>query len=291
MKEEKRFMIYKIIIIVVVLIVLTLLWARFISTKGLVVKEYPIYTSLMDEKYDGFKVVQFSDLHFGSTVFIDEVKEMVKQINNQHPDVIVFTGDLIEHGVIVSDDNLNALIEELNKLEANIGIYAVMGNHDYDQMEYFTKVNEQVKWKLLKNSFEYVYEDTNTPIVFVGIDDYWMGDPVYKDAYQFLHDNNKDLYTILLLHEPDQIDHLNDFTENTNYSFNLALSGHSHLGQVRLPFIGAMWTPYGAKKYYDEHYKLGDNKDLYISGGVGTSSMKLRFFNKPSISVFRFYTK
>ena len=109
--------------------------------------------------------------------------------------------------------------------------------------------------------------------------------------YILLKDHKtKDYYTVLLLHEPDQVDHLNDFTEDTNYTFDIALAGHSHLGQVRVPYIGALWTPYGSKKYYDEHYVL-DNRDLYISGGLGTSGLKLRFFNKPSINVYRFYTK
>ena len=291
MKEEKKFMIYKIIVIIIVIGVLGILYARHISTKGLRIKEYPIYTNILDEKYDGFKIVQFSDLHFGSTIGINETHEMVDLINKQNPDVIVFTGDLIEKEVILSDENLNKLADELNRLEANIEIFAIPGNHDYDQKEYFTKINEKVKWKVLTNTYEYIYTESDKPMVFVGVDDYWMGDPSYKDAYQFLNESTKDIYTVLLLHEPDQVEHLNDFTENTNYTFNLALAGHSHLGQVRLPFVGALWTPYGSKKYYDEYYKLGDNKDLYISGGLGTSGLKLRFFNKPSINLYRFYTK
>ena len=291
MKDGKKFFMYKIIIIIILVIIAGISWARYISTKGLIIKEYPIYTNKLSEAFDGFKIVQFSDLHFGSTIFIDEVNEIVDKINEQKPDVVVFTGDLIERDVIVSDENLDKLAEALNRIEANIAIYSVLGNHDYDQKGYIDKINEKVKWKLLNNTFEYVYTEDNTPMVFVGVDDYWMGDPVYKDAYQFLNESTKDIYTVLLLHEPDQVEHLNDFTEDTNYDFDIALAGHSHLGQVRLPFIGALWTPYGSKKYYDEHYVLGNNKDLYISGGLGTSSLKLRFFNKPSISVFRFYTK
>ena len=68
------------------------------------------------------------------------------------------------------------------------------------------------------------------------------------------------------------------------------LSGHSHLGQVRLPFIGSIITPQGAKKYYDEQYKVS-NADLYINGGIGTSTLDFRFFAKPSINLYRFYTK
>lgn len=290
MKESKRFMIYKIVILIILIGIACLAWARYISTRGLVIKEYPIKTNKLDEDYDGFKIVQFTDVHYGSTVGIEEIKKIVKRINDQNPDVVVFTGDLFESGIQISDENVLELTKELNNITASIQVFGVAGNHDYDNKHYWELFVENTNWKILTNTFEFVYSKSDKPIVFVGVDDYWVGDPVYKDAYQWLNDNTKDYYTVLLLHEPDQVEHLNDFTEDTNYTFDIALAGHSHLGQVRLPFIGALWTPYGSKKYYDEHYVL-DNKDLYISGGLGTSSLKLRFFNKPSIIIYRFYTK
>jgi predicted MPP superfamily phosphohydrolase len=290
MKESKRFMIYKIVILIILIGIACLAWARYISTRGLVIKEYPIKTNKLDEDYDGFKIVQFTDVHYGSTVGIEEIKKIVKRINDQNPDVVVFTGDLFESGIQISDENVLELTKELNNITASIQVFGVAGNHDYDNKHYWELFVENTNWKILTNTFEFVYSKSDKPIVFVGVDDYWVGDPVYKDAYQWLNDNTKDYYTVLLLHEPDQVEHLNDFTEDTNYTFDIALAGHSHLGQVRLPFIGALWTPYGSKKYYDEHYVL-DNKDLYISGGLGTSSLKLRFFNKPSINIYRFYTK
>ncbi len=93
-----------------------------------------------------------------------------------------------------------------------------------------------------------------------------------------------DHYTIVLAHEPDQI------LDIKNYNFNLFLAGHSHLGQIRLPLIGAIYTPKGSKKYYDEHYKV-NNADMYINGGIGTSVIEFRLLNKPSINLYRFYTK
>ncbi len=93
-------------------------------------------------------------------------------------------------------------------------------------------------------------------------------------------ENNSVNYKILLLHEPDYIDDIKDI------SYDLTLAGHSHNGQVRLPFIGAIYTPKGAKKYYKEYYKV-KNTDMYISNGLGTTIMNLRLFNKPSISLYR----
>ena len=93
------------------------------------------------------------------------------------------------------------------------------------------------------------------------------------------------MFTITLLHEPDSIDNI----LNTEH-VDLALAGHSHNGQIRLPFIGALKTVNGAKKYKNEYYHIG-NTDLYISGGIGTSDMKLRFFDRPSISIYRLVEK
>lgn len=274
----------KILFIVVVIGVFSLLWARYISTSGLIVKEYAIRNNKLSDDYDGFKIVHFSDLHYGSTIFKDELKNVVDTINNQNPNIVVFTGDLIESGVTLSDDEINTLVNELKRINPTIETLAVDGNHDYDETGYFNKVMEQLDWKVLNNTYDFVYHNSKTPIVFVGLKDLMYGKQDYENAFSFINETNEDLYTIVLAHEPDQVDEFN------SYSFDLVLSGHSHLGQVRLPFIGALYTPQGSKKYYDEYYKI-NNAELYISGGIGTSTIKFRFFNKPSINLYRFYTK
>lgn len=274
----------KILFIIVVICVFSLLWARYISTSGLIVKEYAIRNNKLSDDYDGFKIVHFSDLHYGSTIFKDELKNVVDTINNQNPNIVVFTGDLIESGVTLSDDEVNTLVNELKRINPTIETLAVDGNHDYDETGYFNKVMEQLDWKVLNNTYDFVYHNSKTPIVFVGLKDLMYGKQDYENAFSFINETNEDLYTIVLAHEPDQVDEFN------SYSFDLVLSGHSHLGQVRLPFIGALYTPQGSKKYYDEYYKI-NNAELYISGGIGTSTIKFRFFNKPSINLYRFYTK
>lgn len=280
---EKKPNIIKIIIIIGVIITLTLLYSRFISTRGLIVKEYPIKTSRLDSNYDGLKIIQLSDIHYGSTIGLKELKNVVKKINSLNPDIVVFTGDLVENKVVLDEEEVKNIIKELNKIDPKIETLAVKGNHDYDH-EYFDEILKELNWHLLDNTYEYVYHQSKSPIIFVGLDDYTDGNPDYDNAFSYLNETEEDLYTIILAHEPDQID------EIKNYRFDLMLSGHSHLGQVRLPLIGAIYTPVGSKKYYDEHYKV-DNADLYINGGLGTSTIKFRLFNKPSINLYRFYTK
>lgn len=282
-KKLDKGRILKMIIIILLIIVLILLYSRFIATKGLVIKEYPIKTTKLTSEYDGFKIIQFSDLHYGSTVFLEEVKNIVKKVNEQNPDIIIFTGDLVEMNVTLTDQEVKDLTNELKKLNAKIEILSVKGNHDYDH-DYYDNITKNLEWHLLDNTYEYVYNNSKSPILFVGLDDLLEGNPDYDNAFSYLNETEDNLYTIVLAHEPDQID------EISNYDFDLMLSGHSHLGQVRLPLIGAIYTPVGSKKYYDEHYKV-NGTDLYISGGIGTSVIKFRFFNKPSINLYRFYTK
>lgn len=282
-EERKKISIFKIIIIIGLIIILCLLYSRFISTRGLIVKEYPIKTSRLDSNYDGLKIVQFSDLHYGSTIGLKELKNVVNKINSLKPDIVVFTGDLVENKVVLSETDIKNIIKELNKIDPKIETLVVKGNHDYDH-DYFDQIIPETNWHLLDNTYEYVYNNSNTPILFVGFDDLTDGEPDYENAFSYLNETDENLYTIVLAHEPDQIDKI------SSYNFDLMLSGHSHLGQVRLPLIGAIYTPVGSKKYYDEHYKV-NNADLYINGGIGTSTIKFRFFNKPSINLYRFYTK
>lgn len=283
-KTNKKHLFLKIFLFMAILILITLLWARYISTSGLIVKEYAIKNNKLNEDYDGFKIVHFTDLHYGSTIFEDELSKVVEEINKQKPDIVVFTGDLIESGVNLSDDELNALIKGLKKISPRIETLAVDGNHDYENNGYFEKVMDELEWHVLNNTYEFVYGNSKTPMVFVGLKDLMYGKQDYENAFSFINETDEELYTIVLAHEPDQI------MEFSNYNFDLVLSGHSHLGQVRVPFLGALYTPVGSKKYYDEYYKV-NNADLYISGGIGTSTIKFRFFNKPSINLYRFYTK
>lgn len=283
-KEENKKHILRIIIIVAVfLIAIVVLYSRFIGTTGLIVKEYPIRTNELNEDYDGLKIIHFSDLHYKSTIDINYVKKLVKEINELKPDIVVFTGDLVESNVTLDDKEVKNLTKELDKINPTIETLAVIGNHDYDH-DYWNQIVPNLNWKVLDNTYEYVYSNSTTPILFVGFDDLREGTPDYANAFSYLNTDSNDRYTIVLAHEPDQIDEIKD------YNFDLYLSGHSHLGQIRVPLVGAIYTPVGSKKYYDEHYYVND-ADLYISGGIGTSLLKLRLFNRPSINLYRFYTK
>ena len=115
--------------------------------------------------------------------------------------------------------------------------------------------------------------------MLIGLDDSINGNQSLDMAFNYEENN---YYKILITHEPDTYEKIKD------KNIDLFLAGHSLNGQVRLPFIGSIYTPTGAKKYYDSKYKI-DNTEIYISNGLGTSKIPYRLNNRPSINLYRFY--
>ncbi len=275
-------------LIFILIMTSVLLYSRYIATTGLVVKEYKITNKKITDTYNGLKIVHISDIHYGGTILKKDLNNIVKKINILKPDMVFFTGDLfeIEH---VNDKNNRELIDELNKIEATIGKYAISGNHDYDHKNEFNQILEESGFINLNDNYDIVYNKSNESILIAGVSTNSYGalkiNDKIKPTIEYLQsEENKSTYNILLLHEPD-------FIDDIKYdNFDLILAGHSHNGQVRVPFIGAIYTPYGSKRYYNEHYKLKDT-DIYISSGLGTSLLKIRLFNRPSFNFYRINNK
>lgn len=244
--------IFFVVLIVLFIIVLFFVYARYKSTSGLVIREYKVTNSSLPDSFHGAKVVHLSDIHFGNTTSIDDLKYIVKKVNELEPDIVVFTGDL---------GNVNSMKQEvitvLSSIDYSIGKYGIKGEDDNDL---FDDVMSNSGFINLTDSYLYIYFNDDEPI-FIG-----------NVSSEF------DGFSLLLLHEPDNI---------SNYSnFSLALAGHSHNGQINLPFIKSLFLPNGSKKYYDSYYDI-DGASLYVSSGIGTSHFKLRFNNKPSVNLYR----
>ena len=274
-KKKKGSKVKKMIFIIIGVIVLLLLYIRFIGTQGFIVKEYGLHYEKLPESFNGLKIAHLSDIHYG-TVGADKLKKIVNEVNIMKPDIVVFTGDLYDEFTTLTDGNKQELIEILGSIETKLGKYAVSGNHDYSNLGYQELV-EKAGFNYLHNNSKIIYNDGATPIEIVGYPSAREDEPDYSI-------NLTDNFKIALIHEPDEMEKLVD------KDFQLVLAGHSHGGQVRLPFIGAVVTPSGSKKYYDNYYKV-NNTDLYISSGLGESEYKLRFFNRPSFNFYRIYNK
>lgn len=269
--------------IVIVFIIGIVLYARFIGTMGLTTKEYVIVDKDVPDNFDGLKIVHFSDLHYNRAISLNKVKSIVNEINDINPDIVVFTGDLIDRDAIISDNDYDELANVLGNIKSKYGKYAVIGNHDYEKdKDGVIKVFHKADFRYLDNSYEIIYNKENEKIFIGGLGNVTHNqEDISKMMEYFNGEGNKIDYKIILVHEPDIADNI-----VKDYKVNLILAGHSHNGQVRLPIIGAIYKPPYAKNYYDNYYNL-DGTNLYISSGIGVSTVNYRLFNHPSINFYR----
>lgn len=267
---------------IMVIIILIIIYARFIGTMGFVTKEYTLNDKNIPNGFDGIKIVHFSDLHYNRAITLSKVKSVIKEINLINPDIVVFTGDLTDKDVTLTEDDYSDLIKVLSVINAKYGKYAILGNHDYAHEEdEIIKVYNKSGFKYLENSYDIIYNKNNESIFIGGIGSVSYNKDNLDKTFEDIKDNNDLDYKIILVHEPDISDNI-----TKDYEVNLILAGHSHNGQIRLPIIGALYTPPHSKKYYDNYYNL-DGTNLYISSGIGVSSINYRLFNKPSINFYR----
>ncbi len=283
-RKKITIFIFKLSFILIVSFIIFYLYTTYISSRLVTVKEERIIDADIPNNFNGLKVVHFSDLHFGSTIFYDDVKNLVDKINYRNPDLIIFTGDLIDEKYELRTDEQEKLIQILKKLDANLGKYAVYGEEDNED---FSTIMKQSDFIVLENDSELLYNDGINPIMLVGIGSSLNNNNNIDNAFSYFNDpeNVKDIFTIVCAHEPDSI---SDVLISNNA--DLYLSGHSHNGTVRLPFVGAIYKEKGSIKYYNDYYKI-QNTNLYISSGLGTNGPGFRLFCRPSFNFFRISSK
>lgn len=259
-----------------------LLYARYVGTSGLTTKEYKIETLDIPKSFNGLKVVHFSDLHYLRVTNSKKLQAIVDEINLINPDIVFFTGDLIDKDFNPTEEEENKLIELLKSINSKYGKYAIIGNHDYvKEEEQIQNILTNSNFTLLQNTYDIIYSDNNDKLFIGGVDTYSYDKADIDKTMEYFSNNEDISYKIILSHEPDYID-----TILSKYDINLVLSGHSHNGQINIPFIKTLFLPYGSKKYYENYYKV-NNTDLYISSGIGQSRINMRLFKKPSINFYR----
>jgi uncharacterized protein len=238
------------------------------------IKEVRLKVRNLPSAFAGWKVVQFSDIHLGFHYGKEDLKPVIKMINSLKPDIIFFTGDLVQIGY----NNPEVSIPLLQELKAQWGgKWAIIGNHDFYTKDQITQVFGSAQFKMLRNTHEFI-EYKQQKLYIAGIDDVMYGEPNIGKAVEGLDDDD---CVLLLAHEPDIAD------ESSNYPISAQFSGHSHGGQVRLPFYGPIIRQVLAKKYTDGLYHVGENNmPLYVNRGIGTTNLAIRFLCRPEITVF-----
>lgn len=283
-EEKKEHPILKKIIITLIIIILSLtIYINLIGTKFIEVKEYKLQTTLLPISFNGLKIVHFSDIHYGTTINSNELKNMVDKINQLKPDIIFFTGDLIDKNIKIDDKTKQEIIDILSKLECKEYKYAIYGDEDYSNDNY-KEIIEASDFKLLDNESTLLYYKNNTPIQITGYNaiDTSPDYSIINNPINEIETNN--LYKIVLVHEPDAYINIKD------YNPNLILSGNTLGNLINITGIKNLFMNKNATKYYEEYYNE-NNTDIYISTGLGTSNYKIRFNNRPSFNLYRIYTQ
>lgn len=256
-------------------------YAREIEPKLLTIKQHSITHSLIPSGFNGFKILQFSDTHIGFQYDLPQLKELVNKINALKPDIILFTGDLMD--TPNQYGKINSLAPILKNLQAPFGSFAIYGNHDHGGYgsDLYRNVMKEAGFTLLLNETQKVSLLTNESLYIAGIDDAMLGRPDIQGTLETIPDN---VYTILLSHAPDLADQAASIG-----NVHLQLSGHSHGGQIQIPFLGAIIKPPFAKKYFEGFYQIGHTSNpltLYVNRGLGTTRLPFRFLAPPEITLF-----
>ena len=241
---------------------------------------YIIKSDKIPSSFKGFKILQISDLHNKS--FGENNKKLMKIIFDENPDIVVITGDIINRRYY--DDK--AVIDFVKSITLKHIVYYITGNHEVWSNKYHELEPKliQAGVKVLHNEHIKIHKESEF-IYLIGIDDPGRGyydntEPKFTEKYleRALKNVNDDGYKILLAHRPEY------FSFYVKNDIDLVLSGHTHGGQIRLPFIGSIFVhhqPLFSKLSKGEFNK--ENTKMIISGGLGTSRLPIRTFNIPEV--------
>ncbi|MBQ7824351.1 MAG: metallophosphoesterase [Bacteroidaceae bacterium] len=250
-----------------------------------------IVTDRIPATFNNYRIVQLSDLHLGNfknkTGFISDI---VKQVNELNPDLIVFTGDLVNN----RGNELDAYMSILSQLHAKDGVFSVLGNHDYgdyvrwkspndkrENLNQLIKKQNSMGWKMLNNASQYLRRDGDS-IAIIGVENW--GEPPFpqygdlQKAYPTLTDET---FKILLTHNPVHWDA--EIIPSTN--LDLSLSGHTQAMQIKLGFGRFCISPSSWKyKRWSGLYNNG-KQYLYVNDGIGYVFLPMRIGATPEITV------
>lgn len=269
-----------------VISIFIVLYGSFIGRTRFEVKEAAYVSARLPQAFDGYRIVQLSDLHIGSwqgnTAAIRRLTELV---NAQHPDLIVFTGDLVNHRAV----ELNDFQELLAGLKAKDGVYSVLGNHDYGPYFRWRNKHEQdsnlidlqqrqaaMGWKLLNNTHTFLVQG-NDSIALIGVEN--EGEPPFSqhgDLPKAMR-GTEGKFSILLSHNPT---HWRREVLSQS-DIDLMLAGHTHAMQLQL-------GNYSPSVYIYPEWGgmyLEGARGLYVNVGIGYVGLPFRFGAWPEITV------
>ena len=253
------------------------LWAFVIEPDRLVVNQVALKFPRWPQAFAGLKIAVISDLHVGSP-HINEAKlrQVVSTINAQNPDLILIAGDFVIQDILGGRFvEAEVIANDLKNLRARWGVFAVLGNHDwwYDG-ERVRRALDGAGIRVLENGVARIQHDGQS-LWLVGLADLWTRRPDIDGTLRQVSDDGP---VIVLTHNPDIFPRIPQ-------RVILTIAGHTHGGQVNLPLLGRRIVP----SNYQDRYAIGHIEEsghhLFVTPGVGTSIIPVRFRVPPEISI------
>jgi predicted MPP superfamily phosphohydrolase len=223
--------------------------------------------------FDGLRIVHLTDIHHSLFTPLEEVERAVYLANHLEPDLVALTGDY----VTFSPAYIHPVARALGKLRARHGVYAVLGNHDFQvDAEEITRALRSHRIRVLRNSRRPLRAAGET-LWILGVDDLWWSSDDLPAALKAVPARDA---KILLCHNPLGI------WQASRYSIDLVLSGHTHGGQVRVPGFRHLYRSKLGERFVEGWNRLNGTQ-IYVSRGIGKVIVPIRFDCPPEIACLR----
>ena len=253
-------------------------YARPIEPYSYWISETDIFIRNLPERFENFRITQLTDIHHSRILGVNEVRNVVELAQQTRPDMFVLTGDY----ATAYRRFIEPCAEALASLNAPEGVWAVLGNHDhYTDPELTTRALERRHIAVLNNTLATLQRGPDS-LQLSGIDDWSWNAADWHRAFAGLKPSTP---SILLSHQPSVLDL--DQTQNVS----LILSGHTHGGQIRVPWLGAPARLATRDLKYDRGLFRRGETQLYVSSGTGEIGLPVRFGARPEIAVLRLTSK
>jgi uncharacterized protein len=246
-------------------------WAFLVEPRWIEVNPARIHIRDLPPELEGLRIALLTDLHAGEGTPMSVIRRACRLTMRHRPDLVAITGDL------AADDagGFSEVLHALDGLEAPLGVYAVPGNHDHTVgiEKWQREIGGHPRIRALTNR-AIVHTIGAARLCVAGVDDLSCGDPSLNALPP---PGGRDV-TVLLAHDPDQAEQARRAYDR----IDLVLSGHTHGGQIRLPFIGALRNP---SVVYEEGLRRRPWTQVYVSRGIGTIHLPARFLCRPEVAL------
>lgn len=257
--------------------------AFFVASKRFTIRYETIKSEKIPAQLNDVNILFFSDIHYNNFMTPDRFNDVIELINGASPDIVIFTGDLLDHPstTMPTEEVITTLTTQLKEIQAPLGKFAVLGNHDLESTatkDLITSILVNADFEIITNRSILVRNKGSEAIGLVGLDSQLLGIPDISNAFANVSPNG---FNIVVSHTPDIANSL------PADQVDLQVSGHSHGGQVYIPVIGPLYTAPYAEIYNKGKYRINDDFILDVTNGVGTTRKDVRFFADAEVVVYR----